>query len=248
MFQSYHAWYKRGNNCFLVVFRSALHPRVSGEGPAPRGGPKLPSAVVEDGCRPSPSRNAILEDQIKVLSKRMRNPRSEFRAARDHSGAAGCEPDVAEPRPKRTLRARGGRGTAGQALVEFALVVPMALLLFVGILEMSHYYFARMTLRHSVLEATRFAITGSQVEDPESGDTLSRGESIVHILQAASPTMAIDMESLVIEPPNGGGPGEIVRISATYQYGFSLPLIGKFFPEGLDFTVSTAMKNEPYFP
>jgi hypothetical protein len=123
----------------------------------------------------------------------------------------------------------------------------MALLLFVGIIEVSHYYYARLTVRHSVLEASRFAVTGNQIEDGETGDTLSRSESIVQILQAASPTVPVDLEQLVIDPEDGGGPGEIVRISATYQYDFSLPLISRFFPEGLEFTISTAMKNEPFF-
>jgi hypothetical protein len=131
--------------------------------------------------------------------------------------------------------------------VEFALVVPMALLLFVGIIEVGHYYYARLTLRHSVLEATRFAVTGSQLQDPESGDTLTRAESISRILRLAAPALPVDLERLSIEPPDGGGPGEIVRLSATYSYGFSLPLIRQFFPERLEFTVSSAMKNEPIF-
>jgi hypothetical protein len=144
-------------------------------------------------------------------------------------------------------RARLGRSASGQALVEFALVVPMALLLFVGIIEVSHYYYARLTLRHSVLEATRFAVTGSLLEDPESGDTLTRAESITRILRSAAPALPVDLERLSIEPPDGGGPGDIVRLSATYSYGFSLPLIRRFFPERLEFTVTSAMKNEPIF-
>ena len=136
---------------------------------------------------------------------------------------------------------------AGQALVEFALVVPIVLLLFVGIFEVGHYYFARLSLRHSVLEAGRYAVTGNQLIDEETGDTVSRAASIEHMLRRAAPTVPVDLERIVILPPDGGAPGEIVRVSATYSYAFSLPMIGKFFPEGLDFTVSTAMKNEPFF-
>lgn len=116
-----------------------------------------------------------------------------------------------------------------------------------GIFELSSYFYARLTLRHSVLEASRFAITGSQMEDEESGDTLSRAASIARAFQRAAPTVPVDLESLLIDPPDGGQPGEIVTISATYRYEFFLPLVDQFFPSGVEFTVKTAMRNEPSF-
>ena len=131
--------------------------------------------------------------------------------------------------------------------MEFALVVPMVLLLFMGIFEVSNYFYARLTVRHSVMEASRFAVTGAQVEDPASGDTLSRAASIAEVFRRAAPTVPVDLEQLAITPPDGGQPGEIVTIVATYRYDFSLPLVDQFFPEGLEFTVRTAMRNEPSF-
>ena len=139
------------------------------------------------------------------------------------------------------------RDRRGQSLVEFALVIPMVLLLFLGVFEISTYFYTRLTLRHSVMEASRFAITGARIEDEISGDTLSRAESIAEIYRRAAPTVPVDLEALVIDPPDGGQPGEIVVVTATYSYDFSLPLVDQFFPDGVEFNVRTAMRNEPSF-
>ena len=126
-------------------------------------------------------------------------------------------------------------------------MIPMVLLLFMGIFEVSSYFYTRLTLRHSVMEASRFAVTGSRVADEASGDTLSRAASIAEIYRRAAPTVPVDLERLTIDPPDGGQPGEIVTVAATYSYDFSLPLVDQFFPDGLEFTVTTAMRNEPSF-
>lgn len=123
----------------------------------------------------------------------------------------------------------------------------MVLLLFMGIFELGNYFYARLTLRHSVLEASRFAITGSRMEDEATGDTLTRAASIAEVFRRATPTVPVDLERLAIDPPDGGAPGEIVTVSATYRYDFSLPLVDQFFPDGVEFTVKTAMRNEPSF-
>lgn len=161
--------------------------------------------------------------------------------------AGGVEP----PEGVATWR-RGGLGTfprcgRGQSLVEFALLIPLVLLLFLGIFEISSYFYTRMTLRHSVMEASRFAITGAQVEDESSGEPMTRAASIAEVYRRAAPTVAVDLERLTIDPADGGQPGDIVTISATYSYDFTLPMVDQFFPDGLEFTVKTAMRNEPSF-
>ena len=62
------------------------------------------------------------------------------------------------------------RNTSGQSLVEFAIVLPLLLLVFFGIFEFGRFYFTKLTLQHAVREATRFAITGNVLADPETGD------------------------------------------------------------------------------
>lgn len=134
----------------------------------------------------------------------------------------------------------------GQALVEFALAVPVLLFVIFSIFEVGFYFYAKVTVRHSVLEATRFAVTGNKLI--VNGDTLSRADAIIYIIQSKAQNIQVELNGIQVDPPGGGGPEELVRITATYRYVFSLPFIEAFFPEGsTDFTVSTVMKNEPFF-
>ena len=146
------------------------------------------------------------------------------------------------------IRRRGSknRDRAGQAIVEFALAVPIVLFIVFSAFEMGFYFFSKVTVRHSVLEATRFAVTGNKLI--VQGDTLSRADAIVYIIQSKAQDIQVDLDGIQVDPPDGGGPEDLVRISVTYRYVFWLPFMDAFFPEGsTDFTVSTVMKNEPFF-
>ena len=52
-------------------------------------------------------------------------------------------------------------------------------------------------------------------------------------------------DSIVVDPSDGGGPEEIVTVSASFTYRFFLPGLEDVLPS-VDFTVRTAMKNEPF--
>jgi hypothetical protein len=137
----------------------------------------------------------------------------------------------------------------GQALVEFALALPILLLLMTGVFEFGNYFYTRVSIRHSVLEATRFAVTGRQLEDPDDeGEYLTRAESIVQVIENKASAVHVDLRSVTLTPSDGGGPGDVVRIEVRYNYAFSLPFVRNFFPpDALGFSVRTAMKNEPRF-
>ena len=146
------------------------------------------------------------------------------------------------------IRRRGSRKRTrmGQALVEFVLTIPIVLFVIFSIFEVGFYFYTKITVRHSVVEATRFAVTGNKLV--VQGDTLSRAEAIIHIIQSKAQNIQVDLNGIQVDPPGGGGPEDLVRISVTYRYIFWLPFIEAFFPEGsTDFTVTTVMKNEPFF-
>lgn len=147
-----------------------------------------------------------------------------------------------------SLLRRVRRDRSGQALVEFTLAVPVLMLLFVGIFEFSRHYYTRLTIRHAVTEAARFAATGQQLTDPDSGETMTRAESIVAVMQRGTAGLALDVDRIVIDPPDGGGPDEVVRIQATYRFEFlGAAIIRQFAPPFVEFTVATTIKNEPVF-
>jgi hypothetical protein len=144
---------------------------------------------------------------------------------------------------------RDGRPSSdvGSTLVEFSLLAPIVIFVFLGILEFGRFYYSRLTLQHAVREAARFAVTGNSMEDPDTGDSMSRAESIRQVILDKAATLHLDVEDVTIDPPDGGGPSQVVRVTGDFQYDFVTPGIAQMFPGGVyDFSVSTSMKNEPF--
>ena len=134
----------------------------------------------------------------------------------------------------------------GQGLVEFALVIPIILFLFLGVYEFGRLYYARLTLQYAVAEAARFAVTGETLVDDQS-NPLSRAQSIIKVINESAYNLDVDVSRLTIDPSDGGGPGDVVRVSARFTFQFIVPGYRNLFPGGeLDFEISTAMKNEPF--
>lgn len=136
------------------------------------------------------------------------------------------------------------RGSHGSGLVEFALVLPLLLSLIFGIFEFGRLGFSHLTARYAVAEATRYAVTGQHMVDPETGDPIARAESIRRVVRNSVGPLAI-ADSIVIDPPDGGGPDEIVTVIVSFTYRYFLPGLEDVLPP-VDFTIRTAMKNEPF--
>ena len=131
--------------------------------------------------------------------------------------------------------------------MEFLLAIPIVLFLFFGIFELGRHYYTRLTLRHAVAEAARFAVTGRTLDDPDSGDPLTRAESIELVIMESAEDLGVDVAQIQIVPPDGGGPEEVVQVGVQYQYTFLFQPIGDLLPPLKDIVVTTAMKNEPAF-
>ncbi len=138
--------------------------------------------------------------------------------------------------------------TSGQSLVEFAIVLPLLLLMFFGIFEFGRFYFTKLTVQHAVREATRFAITGNTLTDPETGEPIDRAGSIVRVILDNTNNLDVNLDGITITPADGGGPQDIVRVHVEFQYDLTIPLIQHIVPDGhLNFSFSTAMRNEAFF-
>jgi Flp pilus assembly protein TadG len=143
-------------------------------------------------------------------------------------------------------RLRGRRGTA---LVEMAIVFPLLMLLVCGILDFSLMFRSRLTIQHAVREAVRFAVTGNTLNDPQSGTPMARVDAIKSKIIQNAVALDVDVNNITVTPANGGGPGDVVTVSAAFSYEFATPLIKPIFPGGrYDFTVRSSMKNEPFLP
>ncbi|MCL7972566.1 MAG: pilus assembly protein [marine benthic group bacterium] len=144
-----------------------------------------------------------------------------------------------------TRLGRVARCSRGSALIEMALVTPMLLLLLASIFEFGRMFHTRLTARHAVIEATRFAITGNQLTD-EEGDPLDRASSIRRIVAEKAYELPVTPESIIITPADGGGPEDVVRITLNYTYDYAFPGFIDALPS-LSFSVAAAMRNEPFY-
>jgi hypothetical protein len=146
-----------------------------------------------------------------------------------------------------------GYPTRGTTLLEFALVLPLFVLLLFAVVDFARLFYFEMTLQNAVREAGRYAITGNHEPDPSHpGQNLSRLKSIQYVAQQAA--MGMDVSNLQIVSASGGvgnagGPGDTVTISLITNLHLLTPVIAQFFPHGIyTFTVSVSFKNEPFPP
>lgn len=136
----------------------------------------------------------------------------------------------------------------GQSLVEFILAVPIVLILLFTTFELSRYYYTRLMIRNTVATASRFAVTGNTLPDPETGDPLSRARSIERKILEGTERFGVDSDDITIDPADGGDPSEVVTISLAYRHESRLPSLFSLFPDPLaDYTIRSSMRNEPFF-
>jgi Flp pilus assembly protein TadG len=149
---------------------------------------------------------------------------------------------------------RFSKQRVGQATVEFALVLPLFVLLVFGVIDFGRLFFTQMTVQHAMREAGRFAVTGNRLPNPKTGEVMSRVDSIVQVAENAAP--GIDVSGVQIcylqagtnVYNNAGGPSDTMTVSLTVNLKLITPIIGRFFgPDGMyTFTSSTTFKNEPF--
>jgi hypothetical protein len=153
---------------------------------------------------------------------------------------------------------RRSHGERGANLVEAAILTPLLLLLTFGIVDFASLFWVYLSLENGASQATRYAITGNQLDDPSSpGTLLSREASIRETMRQATPNLTIpDGAFSFSHIPSGGsgwvngsgGPGDVEKLTVTYTWTPLTPLIRPFFPGGqITFRVESAMKNESRF-
>jgi Flp pilus assembly protein TadG len=151
----------------------------------------------------------------------------------------------------------GLRKSRGTGIVEFAMVLPMMLLLFMVIIEFGRYGFVQHTLQFATREGVRLALVGG------TGATQSqRAASIVRRIQDCA-AAAVAPGSLVISiypinpdytDPGGwqgtqdpGLPGSYMRVRTQYDLRFITPVIGAFVSGGhLLVQAQATYRNELY--
>lgn len=146
----------------------------------------------------------------------------------------------------------------GTNVIEAAIAIPLLLLLTFGVVDFGALFYVYLALENGVSQATRYAVTGDLLDDPNNpGTKLSRAESIKLAMRRATPTLTIDDGAFTFSHlPEGatvwlsgtGGPSDVEKVQVDYTWKPMTPLLKPFFSGGqLQLRVDSAMKNEPRF-
>jgi Flp pilus assembly protein TadG len=124
----------------------------------------------------------------------------------------------------------GRRLERGSAVVEFALVLPVLLLLCLALMQIG-------LLARDQLLVVQAARAGSRqaVVDPEDATVRSAA------LEAAP---GLDPTRVEVTVDRAGGLGQPVMVTVAYEERVAVPLAGLFFPSEVRLEASTAMRQE----
>jgi len=146
------------------------------------------------------------------------------------------------------------RGQPGQSLIEFALAIPIVLFLVFGMVDTFRVLQAYVSIQHATQEGARFAITGNSIEE-SPGVMAPRPSAIISTTRNALAGLYVDPNqldpngqgylSVRLNPPDGGGPNEYVKVSAEYNVMIVTPLINVI-ARNVRVSAETGMINENF--
>ncbi len=150
------------------------------------------------------------------------------------------------------------RSQLGQALVEFTLVALIFFTVLFSIVEFSHLFYVKLTLRHALADAGRFMVTGRTLEDPP-GTELPREDAIKKVFEQWLIATGAGLQSFQMTcggaTCTGGSSDEVVSLIATFNKPLFWPYFANFLPGSGNcpagnacFTMRTTWKNEPFEP
>lgn len=133
---------------------------------------------------------------------------------------------------------------SGASLVEFAMVLPLLLILLFGIIEASWAFAQQNDVRHGAREGARAAAVNIGTAGAVRDETCSRMD-VVNSSEGITVTLTPEAGSL----PTGGGPGAVatIRVEANLQTltGFFPTLFGGTVSSEVDFRTEQPVSGPP---
>lgn len=108
-----------------------------------------------------------------------------------------------------TYAATDAKNQSGAATVEFALIVPILILLVFGIIQFGIAFNNQLAITHAAREGARLAAVGAFSEDK--------------VRTSAYP---VEPDSVSLSYPNGNEHGEPVEVRILYNLNINIPLFG----------------------
>jgi Flp pilus assembly protein TadG len=122
----------------------------------------------------------------------------------------------------------------GQALVEFAVILPLLLLIIMGIIEFGLMLNSYLTVRNVSREGARAGIVGST------------NTEIENTIISTSPNLEEDNLDIDIVPLNqvDRKSGGTLTVQVTYKYKLIVPIISSLLGNEIDLKAQTSMRIE----
>jgi hypothetical protein len=155
------------------------------------------------------------------------------------------------------------RGERGQALVEFAIVSIVFLMVVFAIMDFALLLQSWVTVQHAAREGARYAVTGQVACN---GVTDDRPACITQVAKRATTGLygggesgsevavsyeSWDYENGFADPPKPNDPGaqcDAIEVDVSYTYHFVTPFLKALAPGGLALAGRQRMLNEPFGP
>ena len=127
----------------------------------------------------------------------------------------------------------------GQSLVEFALILPVFIILVFGIIDFGMGLRAYITVTQATREGARYAAVGNPAGTFTSGGsgdcngTMSTS-TVGKVCSTMNGMNLSNVQSVSVTYPQGNEPGKPVRVRAQYQYHYITPVkaVVNFFSGG----------------
>lgn len=122
---------------------------------------------------------------------------------------------------------------SGQAIVEFALILPVFILMLMGLLEFGLFF-------NSYINVTFASKEGARIASLDTNATTQTVESSITATMPSSGTVTV-----TVSPPAPRVTGATVTVTVTRQHTFMTPIISAVVPSN-PYTISavTAMRSE----
>jgi Flp pilus assembly protein TadG len=131
---------------------------------------------------------------------------------------------------------RGGRCEAGFSAVEFAIVLPVLMLLILGAMDLAHAYYAQHIITNASREGARYAVAyTSTTNQPTSGQ-------ISTYVKTALNYNSFNLDSLYVDGSYTSSPNRIATV--TVQAKIYWWILGSILPNPMQLTAKTAMTVE----
>ena len=144
------------------------------------------------------------------------------------------------------------KASKGQSLVEFAMVLPLLVILIFGIIDFGMGLRSYISLTNATREGARFAAVGNVAGAyPANCDGATNTTVIGRVCVAIDGLDLTALDDVSVTYPDGQAPGNSVVVAAQYTYTFITPLgdivsfiSGGSFNDTLTLNTSTDMRLE----